>query len=206
MQRRWSRRARPAWAEREQGRQGAKQHHLPCCSGRASHTIRRMRPKVSVLLRIREQLCCCTGTQTTVHTQRPSRPACRRARCDERGVQHANPAHAFCIQGQTPNLGTHKHARLDYYTYSVLACAQLATTVYGSFGMFQYLRLQILSEMFEPYLDEKRRARRFQRGIVRLQQSSFSLHFDSRLFAALHTVVWGDYPHQAILRERRAFL
>ena len=64
-------------------------------------------------------------------------------------------------------------------------------SLYRTFGMFQYLRLQILSEMFEPYLDGKRRARRFQRGIVRLQQSSFSLHFDSSLFAVLHTAVQG---------------
>ena len=92
------------------------------------------------------------------------------------------------------------------YMYSGIVMEDPVTgTRYRIFEPYKSEMEFFSSEMFEPYLDGKRRARRFQRGIVRLQQSSFSLHFDSRLFAALHTVVWGDYPHQAILRERGTF-
>ena len=54
------------------------------------------------------------------------------------------------------------------------------------------LTTKISSENFVPHIDGKRSARPFHRCKVHVQQSSFSLHFDSSLFALLPYCCTGD--------------
>ena len=79
------------------------------------------------------------------------------------------------------------------WRYAAAYLARYRHIMYVSYDL--RLTKKILSEHFVPHIDGKRSARPFHRCKVHVQQSSFSLHFDSSLFALLPYCCTGGYQN-----------